>query len=129
MRSDDSIDALLLDAWRRVRKTLADRPDEVIRRLTRGRRMWRDHPPRSQCLCVRANDTRLTPWSAACVPEHGPGAHLRHTVTLDRELLRTLWTPVRIHPLGEPWRDVAPRRGRNYQTLRPARSGGRFRGN
>ena len=56
---------------------------------------------------MRANDTRLTPLSAACEPEHAVAAGSRHTITLDKELLRNLCTPVRIHPLGELLRNVA----------------------
>src|SRR5688572_10319244 len=120
---DDDIVDILCAAWRTVREQLRDKPDEVRRRLNRGRELWRKRPPRAWCLAVRAADARITPGTARCVPEHaaypreamgreGRTSYQPHTVTLDLELLRTLCAPVRIHQWGEPQGEVAKRLGR-----------------
>src|SRR4051794_33290931 len=134
--ADDIVD-ILCDAWRRVRERLRDKPDEVAQRLRRGRELWRKRPPRAWCLAIRASDTRITPMTAACVPERAAypreamAPHLRtmyerHRVTLDVELLRALCAVVRIHEWGEPWAEVAQRVGRKEAGLIVARVKGKL---
>src|SRR5688500_6534786 len=117
---DDDIVDILCVAWRRVRDGLRGKPDEVRRRLKRGREVWKKRPPRAWCLAVRASDTRINPVTARCEPEWAayprecmPGEkrtkYERHRVTLDVELLRELCRPVRIHEWGEPLAEVARR--------------------
>ena len=120
----DDIDDILLAAWARVRETLRGKPDEVRRRLIRGREMWRKRPPRAWCIVLRAADRRITPMNAAVAPEHGPNARVEHTVTLDVELIRQLCAPVRVHEWGEGHIDVARRLGRERAQLVPARARG-----
>src|SRR5688500_16783585 len=109
----DDVTDLLLEAWRRVRQTLRDKPDEVARRLRRGRDMWMKRPPRAWCLAIRASDTRITPTTARCEPEdaaypreamppHTRTSYEPHRVTIDRALLTMLTERVRVHPWGEP---------------------------
>ena len=134
---DDDIVDILCAAWRRVREGLRDKPDEVRRRLKRGREMWRKRPPRAWCLAVRASDTRINPVTARCEPEEAayprecmPGEkrtkYERHRVTLDVELLRELIRPVRIHEWGEPAVEVARRLGRGKDGVVVARVKGRL---
>src|SRR5687768_17567777 len=137
MAMPDEMTDLLIEAWWRVRETLRDKPDEVARRLRRGREMWRKRPPRAWCLAVRASDTRITPVTARCEPEEAayPRAALPrerrtryepHRVTLTLELLRELCAPVRIHEWGEPQIEVARRLGRREAGVVVARAKGRL---
>ena len=133
----DEITDILLAAWRRVRETLRGNPEEVRRRLRRGREKWTKRPPRAWCLAVRASDTRITPMTVVCVPEEAAyprecvagemrTAYQRHAVTLDVELLRELCAPVRIHEWGESQEAVAARVGRSKQGLAASRATGRL---
>jgi hypothetical protein len=135
----DEITDILITAWRRVRETLRHKPKQVCRRLQRGRAAWRKRPPRARSVPIRAADTRITPMTARCVPEHAAypreamapelrTAYERHRVTLDVELLRELCAAVRIHEWGEPQAEVARRLGRHEVTgLRVPRSKGKLR--
>jgi DNA-binding CsgD family transcriptional regulator len=92
MASD--IDNALFVAWDRVLPLLKADPRELQRRLMRRRQPMLTRPPRAYCIAVRASDTRINAWSAACVPEShakltdgrfaDPGPH---EVTLDKKLL------------------------------------------
>jgi hypothetical protein len=130
----DEMTDLLIEAWRRVRQTLRDNPDEVARRLRRGRDVWLKRPPRAWCLALRASDTRITPMTARCEPQDAAypreamAPHLRtssyapHRVTIDATLLTGLTERVRVHPWGEPQEELAQRLGRRKLGLRIARA-------
>jgi len=115
------------DAWLRVGPQVMGGPGELARRRARLGSGALRRPPRAWCVVVRANDTRITPASAALVPSYGSepdpvdGRHYVHHVTLDARLLRQLCQPVYLEPPGEPWEQVARKLGVSPTGLTVAR--------
>ncbi len=91
------IEAALTDAWIEVRKQLRTNEAELRRRLAR-RRGELSRPIRAWCIAIRANDTRITAWDAAIMPDHAldrlhedhRGVVLPHDVILDKRLCQML---------------------------------------
>jgi hypothetical protein len=55
----DEIDDAIAAAWDRVKSLIADKPDELRKRLDRHRQPALSRTPRARCLAVRANDLRI----------------------------------------------------------------------
>src|SRR5947207_12729928 len=101
----DDVSAAILDAWAEIGRRLKSDPLELAKRLARRRMKTLRRPLRAWCLAVRASDTRITPMSAAIVPEDAaypghPELYREHEVTLNAQLLRKLCRPVELSPYG-----------------------------
>jgi hypothetical protein len=119
-------------AWAVVAPMLKANPDELKARLARRRSKMFLRPVRASCLAVRANDRRITPMTAAIVPDHAIDAQspyhpcrlIEHQVTLNKKTLIDLCRPVSIEPPGEPADIVAKRLGTTPAALHRLRANG-----
>ena len=118
----DEIDDAIAAAWNRVKSLIADKPDELRKRLDRCRQPALQRTPRARCLAVRANDLRI---DGTLMPQGGGDAR-RHEVTLNAREIRRLCAPVEIDPPGQPVQDVAAMLGVSRTGLLQARLRGVF---
>jgi hypothetical protein len=117
----DEIDDALAAAWNRVKPLIADKPDELRKRLHRHRQPALQRTPRARCLAVRANDLRI---DGTHVPPGGDA--WRHEVLLDAPEIGRLCAPVEIDAPGESLQEVAAKLGVSSKGLVQARLRGVF---
>ena len=134
-----TLDSQILAAFSRLRPHILKDPDELAHRLARRNRPMLTRPPRACCLAIRAADSRITPATAAIVPESAayprsaiapsnphPPTPAPHTVTIDSRLLLRLCRPFHIPPPGLPASEIAALLGIHPRTLYSSRYRGLF---
>jgi hypothetical protein len=126
----DQLDTHLERAWAALSARCRSDRREAARRFRRTRGCLLRRPPRAWCLCLRASDTRISPFNAIiditadpryphplALEVHDADHALRlgtpHAITLDGETIRDLTRPVSIAWPGVEWTIAAAMLGRH----------------
>ncbi|MFM9994866.1 MAG: LuxR C-terminal-related transcriptional regulator [Phycisphaerales bacterium] len=112
----DSIDGALTEAWNRLEARVRGDRVEAVRRALRRTRPLLTRPIRPWCLCLRADDRRLS--MQACVPKYLPEERLPHDIVVFSGTIRELCKPVNIPWPGWDWERPAYALGRHPESLR-----------
>jgi hypothetical protein len=112
----ETIEELILAAWKGVAPRLEAEPLELSRRLARRATRTLTRPPRAWCAALRASDRRITSGCDQPRP---------HRVTITSALLRKICAPIRVQ--GATADEVAQKLGTTERGLVHARIKGTLR--